>query len=173
MIRSDSLVISDGHRSQASRELEADLAREIAGEVRFDGQQLVRDPLGDGRDVRPGRADLGSRRVAGDRDLRRPADAGRRDVRGRARPPARDIAMAIGERVLLPAVRGERLDSPVIADGFSCREQIRHGTGRTALHSAEVIALALRTMCGLVVEQPGTPARQARAAGAARSSPGA
>jgi hypothetical protein len=42
MIRSDRLVISDGHRSQASRELEADLAREIAGEVRFDaGSQAI------------------------------------------------------------------------------------------------------------------------------------
>jgi Fe-S oxidoreductase len=56
------------------------------------------------------------------------------------------IAMAIGERVLLPAVRAERGDSLVIADGFSCREQIRHGTGRNALHVAEVVALALRAL---------------------------
>jgi Fe-S oxidoreductase len=57
-----------------------------------------------------------------------------------------DISMAIGERALLPAVRAERPDSLVIADGFSCREQIRHGTGRTALHLAEVVALALRAL---------------------------
>lgn len=57
-----------------------------------------------------------------------------------------DISMAIGERVLLPAVRVERPDGLVIADGFSCREQIRPGTGRTALHVAEVVALALREL---------------------------
>ncbi|HEX3481595.1 MAG TPA: FAD-binding and (Fe-S)-binding domain-containing protein [Kofleriaceae bacterium] len=57
-----------------------------------------------------------------------------------------EISMAIGERVLLPAVRAGRPDGLVIADGFSCREQIRHGTGRTALHVAEVVALALREL---------------------------
>jgi hypothetical protein len=31
----------------------------------------------------------------------------------------------------------------VLADGFSCREQIRQGTGRRALHLAEAVALAL------------------------------
>lgn len=42
MIRSDRLVISRSHGSQANRELEADLAREIAGEVRFDaGSQAI------------------------------------------------------------------------------------------------------------------------------------
>jgi FAD/FMN-containing dehydrogenase/Fe-S oxidoreductase len=54
-----------------------------------------------------------------------------------------DISMQIGERALLPAVRGQRSDSLLIADGFSCREQIHHGTGRMPLHVAEVIALAL------------------------------
>ncbi len=55
------------------------------------------------------------------------------------------VSMAIGERVLLPAVRAVPADTLIVADGFSCREQIRHGTGRTPLHLAEVIALALRT----------------------------
>lgn len=36
MIRSDRLVVSEGHGAQAAGELAADLAREIAGEVRFD-----------------------------------------------------------------------------------------------------------------------------------------
>jgi FAD/FMN-containing dehydrogenase/Fe-S oxidoreductase len=54
-----------------------------------------------------------------------------------------DISMAIGERVLLPAVRATASDALLVADGFSCREQIRHGTGRTALHVAEVLAMAL------------------------------
>ena len=53
-----------------------------------------------------------------------------------------DVSMAIGERVLLPAVRRAAADTLVIADGFSCREQIAHATGRRALHLAEVIRLA-------------------------------
>jgi len=53
-----------------------------------------------------------------------------------------EISMAIGERVLLPAVRAAE-DALVIADGFSCREQVLHGTGRRPLHAAEVIALAI------------------------------
>jgi FAD/FMN-containing dehydrogenase/Fe-S oxidoreductase len=54
-----------------------------------------------------------------------------------------DISMAIGERVLLPAVRNATPDTIVISDGFSCREQIHQGTGRKALHLAEVMQLAL------------------------------
>jgi Fe-S oxidoreductase len=54
-----------------------------------------------------------------------------------------EISMKIGERALLPAVRAARPDELVIADGFSCREQIRHATGRTPQHLAEVIRDAL------------------------------
>ena len=52
------------------------------------------------------------------------------------------VSMAIGERVLLPAVRSAAADTLVVSDGFSCREQIAQATGRTALHLAEVIQLA-------------------------------
>jgi hypothetical protein len=52
--------------------------------------------------------------------------------------------MQIGERVLLPAVRELSPDTLVVADGFSCRGQIAHATGRRALHLAEVLQLALR-----------------------------
>jgi FAD/FMN-containing dehydrogenase/Fe-S oxidoreductase len=55
------------------------------------------------------------------------------------------LSMAIGERVLLPAVRGAPADSLVVADGFSCREQIAQGTGRRALHLAEVLFRAMET----------------------------
>jgi Fe-S oxidoreductase len=57
-----------------------------------------------------------------------------------------DISMAIGERVLLPAVRDAARDALIVADGFSCREQIEHGTAKHAQHVAEVIALAIRRM---------------------------
>jgi hypothetical protein len=52
--------------------------------------------------------------------------------------------MRIGERVLLPAVRRAPADALIVADGFSCREQIAQGTGRRALHLAEVLQLARR-----------------------------
>ena len=55
-----------------------------------------------------------------------------------------DISMAIGELELLPAVRKAPPDWLIIADGFSCREQIAQGTGRSALHLAEVLQMALQ-----------------------------
>jgi FAD/FMN-containing dehydrogenase/Fe-S oxidoreductase len=50
-----------------------------------------------------------------------------------------DLSMAIGERRLLPAVRALPADVPVVAMGVSCRQQIAHGTGRSALHLVEVL----------------------------------
>ncbi len=55
-----------------------------------------------------------------------------------------DVSMAAGERVLLPAVRAADRDTMVITDGFSCRTQIDEGTGRTALHLAQVLEQAIR-----------------------------
>jgi FAD/FMN-containing dehydrogenase/Fe-S oxidoreductase len=56
----------------------------------------------------------------------------------------RDVSLAVGERTLLPAVRAAPKDTLIIADGFSCREQIAQTTDRRALHLAEVLQLALR-----------------------------
>jgi FAD/FMN-containing dehydrogenase/Fe-S oxidoreductase len=53
------------------------------------------------------------------------------------------ISMQIGERVLLPAVRAAAADTLVVADGFSCRQQIVHATGRRALHIAQLLQIAL------------------------------
>jgi FAD/FMN-containing dehydrogenase/Fe-S oxidoreductase len=53
-----------------------------------------------------------------------------------------DVSQAIGERVLLPAVRKAEADTLIVSDGFSCREQIAQATGRQALHLADVIKLA-------------------------------
>jgi len=55
-----------------------------------------------------------------------------------------DVSLAIAELELLPAIRKAPLDSLLISDGFSCREQIKQCTGRRALHLAEVIQMALR-----------------------------
>jgi FAD/FMN-containing dehydrogenase/Fe-S oxidoreductase len=52
-------------------------------------------------------------------------------------------SIAIGELELLPAVRNAPDDWLIIADGFSCREQIEQCTGRTSMHLAEVIQMAL------------------------------
>jgi Fe-S oxidoreductase len=49
------------------------------------------------------------------------------------------VSIGVGERVLLPAVRQAERDTLIVADGFSCREQIRHATGRRAYHFAEVL----------------------------------
>jgi FAD/FMN-containing dehydrogenase/Fe-S oxidoreductase len=54
-----------------------------------------------------------------------------------------DLSLAIGERALLPAVRDAPLDAVVVANGFSCQVQIEQGgTGRRALHLAQVMTLA-------------------------------
>jgi FAD/FMN-containing dehydrogenase/Fe-S oxidoreductase len=53
-----------------------------------------------------------------------------------------DLSMKVGERVLLPLVREAAPETLIIANGFSCREQIEQSTGRATLHLAEVLKLA-------------------------------
>jgi FAD/FMN-containing dehydrogenase/Fe-S oxidoreductase len=53
-----------------------------------------------------------------------------------------EISRAVGERVLLPAVRGAAPETLIVSDGFSCREQIAQLTGRRAFHLAEILKLA-------------------------------
>ena len=55
-----------------------------------------------------------------------------------------DTSQAIGELELLPAIRQTPADWLIIADGFSCREQIAQNTNRRALHVAEVLQMALQ-----------------------------
>ncbi|WP_404364177.1 FAD-binding and (Fe-S)-binding domain-containing protein [Marinobacter sp.] len=50
-----------------------------------------------------------------------------------------EVSQRIGEAVLFPAVRDTDLDTFLVSDGFSCREQIQRGTGRRVLHSAELL----------------------------------
>jgi FAD/FMN-containing dehydrogenase/Fe-S oxidoreductase len=54
-----------------------------------------------------------------------------------------DISLQMAERRLLPAVREAGTDTFIVAAGTSCREQIKHGTERHALHPAEVLRAAL------------------------------
>ena len=55
-----------------------------------------------------------------------------------------EVSQAIGERVLLPAVRRASPETLIVADGFSCRERIGQGTGRRPLHLAEALAASLK-----------------------------
>lgn len=50
-----------------------------------------------------------------------------------------ELSMAIGEQVLFPAVRGVGDEVCIAAPGTSCRQQIKDGTGRMALHPVEVL----------------------------------
>jgi FAD/FMN-containing dehydrogenase/Fe-S oxidoreductase len=54
-----------------------------------------------------------------------------------------EISTRLAENALLPAVRAAHPETLIIADGYSCREQIAQGSGRRALHLAEVIRMAL------------------------------
>ena len=53
------------------------------------------------------------------------------------------VSLQMAELSLLPAVRAAAADTVVVADGTSCRHQIRDGTGRQALHVAELLQAAL------------------------------
>ena len=54
-----------------------------------------------------------------------------------------DVSLACGERILLPEVRRAAKDTLIVADGFSCREQITQTTDRRALHFAQVVKMAI------------------------------
>lgn len=53
------------------------------------------------------------------------------------------LSKTLGERALLPAIRQADATMAIVADGFSCREQISQGAGRKAVHLAEVLKNAL------------------------------
>ena len=55
-----------------------------------------------------------------------------------------EASLAMAELSLLPAVR-KAGDAIIVADGTSCRHQIRDGTGRQAVHVTKVLARSLAT----------------------------
>lgn len=63
-----------------------------------------------------------------------------------------DVSVAVAENDLLPAVRQADPDSPVLADGFSCRRQLVDLTGGGGIHLAELLASGLRRIGEQVVE---------------------
>lgn len=54
-----------------------------------------------------------------------------------------EVSMRCAERALLPAVRESAPQDLVVADGYSCREQIAQATGRQPLHLAQVLRMAM------------------------------
>lgn len=55
-----------------------------------------------------------------------------------------DVSIRCAERALAPEVRRASSDTRIVADGFSCREQIRQRTGRRAVHTAQLLRDALK-----------------------------
>ena len=56
-----------------------------------------------------------------------------------------EMSMQIGGQRLFPAVNAAGAETVVVAPGVSCRQQIKHGTGKRALHPAEVLWNAIQT----------------------------
>lgn len=56
-----------------------------------------------------------------------------------------EVSQKVGELVLLPTVRALPSDTIVAAAGTSCRHQIHDGTGRKALHPAQILRAALKS----------------------------
>jgi Fe-S oxidoreductase len=61
-----------------------------------------------------------------------------------------NVSMTIGADRLFPAINAAAKDTVIAATGVSCRQQIHHGTGRTAWHPVELVheALAAAEPCG-------------------------
>jgi Fe-S oxidoreductase len=55
-----------------------------------------------------------------------------------------DASRAMAEAGLLPAVRAAAAEDYIVADGTSCRHQIRDLSGREAIHSVRLLDLAIR-----------------------------
>ena len=54
-----------------------------------------------------------------------------------------EVSQAMGEASLLPAARDAAPTTTLIANGTSCRQQIKHGSGRDAVHIVQVLRRAL------------------------------
>ena len=55
-----------------------------------------------------------------------------------------ELSRKIGEQVLFPAVRALKENAALVACGVSCRQQIKHFTGRKAVHWVEAVKVKQR-----------------------------
>jgi Fe-S oxidoreductase len=60
-----------------------------------------------------------------------------------------EVSMKIGDRRLFPAVQAAGADHRIVANGFSCRHQIEHATGRKAHHAVQILAESLLKSHGI------------------------
>jgi Fe-S oxidoreductase len=58
-------------------------------------------------------------------------------------PNHAELSRDVAELVLAPEVRKQPEGTVILTNGFSCREQVKHMTGRTAMHLAQVLAMGL------------------------------
>ena len=65
-----------------------------------------------------------------------------------------EVAIKCGEHKLLPAVRSADDETLIIADGFSCREQITQKTDREPLHLAQIIQMGLQGDAQITIPLP-------------------
>ena len=82
-----------------------------------------------------------------------------------------EVSQAVGERVLLPAVRAAAADTAIVADGFSCRTQIARAPVGTPRHLAQVLADALQKGIGSSRAAAAPSARRRGPRGSAPRSP--
>jgi Fe-S oxidoreductase len=54
-----------------------------------------------------------------------------------------ELSRAMAAADLLPAIRNAAAATILVADGTSCRHQIKDGSGREAVHVARVLAAAM------------------------------
>jgi len=55
-----------------------------------------------------------------------------------------EVSMKVGEQTLFPSVRRASGDTIIVANGTSCRHQIKDGTQRVALHPVSVLLKAIK-----------------------------
>jgi Fe-S oxidoreductase len=76
-------------------------------------------------------------------------------------PNHTELSRNVAELVLAPEIRKQPSDTVVLTNGFSCREQVKHMTGRTAVHLAQVLAMGLpRSDAATRVGSKAKPPRQ-------------
>jgi len=68
-----------------------------------------------------------------------------------------EISRQVGEQRLFPALRQADAATVLVAPGFSCRLQIEHFTGRTAVHPAELLNSLLVDGAGYSVGEEVSP----------------
>jgi len=54
-----------------------------------------------------------------------------------------EVSQAMAEAALLPAIRDASEETVLVANGTSCRQQIKHGSSRVAIHIAQLLRNAL------------------------------